>query len=78
MAKGGYWVPGKLEDIEIIYSYEKHSPISLKGTPWLYCKYCGLLYLRNDITQWCIRMGCSYRYHPTYKRTIKRLCKIKK
>ena len=78
MAKGGYWVPAQLEDIEIKYIYEKHSPISLKGSPWLYCKHCGLLYLRNEFTQWCVRMGCYNEYHPMYKKTLNRLTSKRK
>ena len=68
MGKGGYWVPAQIEDEEIKYSYEQHAPIPLKGQPYLYCRYCGLVYLKNDFTKWCIRMGCANSYHPLYKR----------
>ena len=67
---GGYWVPAQIEDQEITYSYEKHAPIPLKGTPWLYCRYCGLLYLSNQFTRWCIRMGCNNSYHPLYEKML--------
>lgn len=66
----GQWVTIQLEDEEIRYTYEKHAPIPLKGTPWLYCRYCGLLYLKNDFTKWCIRMGCANRYHPSYEKML--------
>ena len=69
---GGYWVPAQIEDTEIKYSYEKHSPIQLKGVPWLYCKYCGLVYLKNRLTGWCIRMGCNNSYHPQYNQMVKK------
>ncbi len=39
LGKGGYWVSAIIEDIEITYSFDPHTPIKLKGTPWLYCKY---------------------------------------
>jgi hypothetical protein len=70
MSKGGYWVPAEIEDEIIKYSYERHGPIKLKGTSYLYCKYCGLLYLKNSITRWCIRMGCNNEYHRDYKRIL--------
>jgi hypothetical protein len=63
----GSWVTVQIEDKEITYSFEAHSPTKLKNTPWLYCKYCGLVYLRNPITNWCIKMGCNYRYHKDYQ-----------
>ena len=72
MAKKGHWVPAEIEDKEITYSYEPHSTVSLKGTPWPYCKYCGLVYLRNRITRWCIRMGCNADYHPQFQKMLNR------
>jgi len=70
--KGGHWVPAVIEDVEITYSYERHTPIKLKGTPWLYCRFCGLLYLNNAITRWCVRMGCNCDYHKDFKRMLHR------
>jgi hypothetical protein len=72
MGKGGYWIPAEIEDIEITYSYEKHSPKQLKGTPWLYCRYCGLVYLKNKVTRWCIKMGCNHEYHKDYNHILGR------
>lgn len=69
----GHWVPAEIEDKVIKYSFESHSPIKLKGTPWLYCKYCGLLYLNNPLTKWCIKIGCNHEYHNQYKMMIRRL-----
>lgn len=71
--KGGHWVPAEIEDVKIIYSFDPHTPIKLKGTPWLYCKYCGLLYLNNKITKWCIKVGCNHEYHKDYKRMLRRV-----
>jgi hypothetical protein len=67
MAKGGYWVPTHIEDKKITYSFEHHSPIPLKGNPFLYCRYCGLVYLKNEFTRWCIKKGCNHEYHPQFK-----------
>lgn len=66
-------VSNTIEKIE--YSYEPHNAKPLKGVPWLCCKKCGLLYLHNPITDWCIRMGCNSDDHPSYKNTLKRLTK---
>jgi len=74
--KGGYWVPAEIEKKEITYSFEAHSAQPLKGTPWLYCRYCGLLYLNNLITKWCIKMGCNADYHRDFKRMLDKSCKI--
>ena len=70
MPKSG-WVIAEIEDRELKYSFEAHTPIPLKGTPWLYCRYCGLVYLRNPITRWCIKMGCNANYHPNYNNILK-------
>jgi len=60
---------------KIPYKFESHSSIKLKNAPWRYCKYCGLLYLNNAITRWCINMGCNNEYHKDYKKMIKKLSK---
>ena len=59
-----------IKDTSLTYSYERHKPIKLKNTPWLYCQYCGLLYLNNQATKWCIRMGCNYIYHKDFRRKL--------
>ena len=69
--KGGYWVPAQIDDEIIHYKFEGHSPQKLKGLPWLYCKFCGLMYLNNSITKWCIKMGCSHEYHYDYKKMLR-------
>jgi hypothetical protein len=75
MGKGGYWIPAEIEDKEITYSYEPHAPVPLKGTHWVYCKYCGLVYLKNKMTRWCIKMGCNSDYHPQFKQVLERMSK---
>jgi len=74
MGKDGYWVPVDIKDEVIKYSFEPHRPKKLsKGLPWLYCPKCGLLFLKNSITKWCIRMGCDHEYHYQYKMMLKKL-----
>ena len=75
MSKDGYWIPAEIEDVEITYSFEPHKTRKLKGSPWLYCTYCGLLYLKNPLTKWCIKMGCNNSYHKQYKYMLKKLTK---
>lgn len=35
-----------------------HSPKHIKRIPWPYCTRCGLLYLKNDVTQRAIAKPC--------------------
>jgi hypothetical protein len=37
------------------------------------CQRCGLMRLRNPITQWCVKHGCYHEDHPLYKRKLKEL-----
>jgi len=37
--------------------YEPHSPVKLKRLSWLVCRYCGLVYLRNELTKQAIKKG---------------------
>lgn len=48
------------------YKLEPHAFAPSKKLPWLRCKRCGLLTLRNEFTEWCIRMGCNASDHPEY------------
>jgi hypothetical protein len=64
------WVtisPDELKEKET-YEYEAHHSVPIKGIPWVYCVKCGLLYLNNDITRKCIRLGCLAELHPEYKK----------
>lgn len=71
MSKNGFWVPAQIDDeSEVKYSYESHSTLNLKGTPYVYCRYCGLVFLKNELTRWCIRMGCNNKYHPLFKQMV--------
>lgn len=48
------------------YKFEPHAFAS-RIVSWPYCSYCGLVYLKNDFTAWCVKMGCNYKDHPQYK-----------
>lgn len=43
-----------------------------KGVGKQVCKGCGLLALRNDFTDWSVRMGCLSYLHPSYESIRKR------
>jgi hypothetical protein len=74
--QSGHWVPAIIEDEEITYSFEAHKPRKLsKSIPWLCCANCGLLYLNNPITKWCIKMGCNHSYHNQFKFILKKITK---
>ena len=49
------------------YKMEPHQFATVKKIPWLRCKSCGLLTLRNKFTQWCVKMGCNASDHPSYE-----------
>ncbi len=70
MVKGGGWRTISFNEIsdEEKYTFENHTPIKYKNFPWLVCKHCGLVYLRNRFSQWAVRMGCNNRYHPNHKK----------
>lgn len=70
MGKGGVWKTVDFSDIstEVKYTFEKHSPATIKGIPWLVCKNCGLVYLRNRFTAWSIKQGCNSDYHRDYNK----------
>lgn len=36
-----------------------HHPRKLGRLSWLVCRFCGLVYLRNAVTEAAIRKGCE-------------------
>lgn len=44
-----------------------------KGIPWLVCRKCGLIRLRNPLTDWCVKKGCNYNEDLNYKAVVKNL-----
>lgn len=53
------------------YKLEPHAFVPAKKLAWLRCKKCGLLTLRNQLTEWCERMGCNASDHPEYSSRCK-------
>jgi hypothetical protein len=52
---------------------EPHEFKTIRGFPWPVCTGCGLVKLRNAITEWCVRHGCAHAERPEYKATLARL-----
>lgn len=48
------------------YKLEPHHFTPSKKLAWLRCKHCGLLTLRNALTEWAVKMGCNVADHPEY------------
>ena len=71
----GEWIKFN-SDEKIKYEYEPHSP---KPAPsgsklsWRVCSGCGLIYLNNALTKWCVDKGCGAKYHQDYERKVKEL-----
>jgi hypothetical protein len=40
------------------------------------CKSCGLVNLRNNFTEWSIRMGCMSSDHPSYESARQKMTKL--
>lgn len=53
------------------YRLEGHSWGKMRRVPWLRCRKCGLLGLRNQLTAWCERMGCLHARHPEYRSRVR-------
>ena len=62
-----------INEEKINYKYESHTPTRIKGIPWTLCKHCGLVYLKNSLTQWCIAKGCLSCYHSDYNSVLRKL-----
>lgn len=55
------------------YKMRGHSFTPLKGVGKSWCKNCGLVALRNPISDWCVDKGCEYKSHTQYQAALKRL-----
>lgn len=50
---------------------EPHSFAMLyKGYPWAVCRHCGLVKLKNRISEWCASRDCNYKDLAPYKRWL--------
>lgn len=45
----------------------------IRSLPWPVCTRCGLVKLRNPLTDWCVRHGCDHADRPDYRDTVRRL-----
>ncbi len=66
------WVPAEIQDEKETYKFEAHKPMKLtKRIPYLVCQHCGLVFIRNKVTSWCIKTGCNHSLHKDYKNNFK-------
>lgn len=54
------------------HAWKADRPVA-KLTSRAICIHCGLLRLRNLLTDWCVRQGCNYEDHPGYTQAMRRL-----
>ena len=47
-----------------------HTFTQPKRLPWSVCTGCGLIRLRNALTDWCVRQGCNHADHPGYAAAV--------
>lgn len=57
------------------YKMQGHHFIPLARVGKNYCTGCGLVRLRNKISDWCVDKGCNYSDHTAYPAALKRLTK---
>lgn len=66
----GDWVTisaAQLSRVEPMRNNRGHSFVSPKFMPWLqYCRFCGHVALKNDISVLITRIGCDYEGDPRY------------
>lgn len=53
------------------YKLEPHHFGVMKKLPWQRCKHCGLMSLRNSLTEWVTRVGCNASDHPEYASRVR-------
>lgn len=54
------------------YEFDAHKPVILcRRFPIMRCAWCGLVYLKNDITVKAIKLGCNYADHPDWKKLFR-------
>ena len=52
---------------------DAHEFARLKAIPWPICRRCGLVWLRNPISDWAVRHGCGHADRPDYRAVLARL-----
>ncbi len=56
------------------FKQEPHSFQPVKRLPYQVCTGCGLVRLRNPLTDWCVRYGCNHAEHPGFRAAVRALC----
>lgn len=59
---------------EVSYSMQEHS-FTAKSAHWSTCSRCGLVRLKNPLTEWCVKKGCYYDEHPSFKTVVRQYTK---
>ena len=59
-----------MEEQKEAYVYEPHSFTS-KAYHWWMCSKCGLLRLKNGLTEWSVEKGCKADLHPAFKSVVR-------
>lgn len=57
------------------YKMEPHK-FTIKVLNYQVCVHCGLVTLKNSLTEWAISKGCLYKDHPSYKYKIKQYTRL--
>lgn len=60
------WATVQLVDEKQTYKFVAHQWIRRKNLPWLMCKTCGLLLLKNAFTKWCDSKDCLNEIHSEF------------
>ena len=55
------------------YRFEPHAFVTRRRITWPVCRRCGLVLLRNDLTDWCVKRGCDANNHPEFRAACARL-----
>ena len=50
-----------------------HQWRKIRSLPWPVCARCGLVWLKNELTAWCVRHGCDHADRPDYRAAVDRL-----
>jgi hypothetical protein len=50
-----------------------HRWVTVKQLPRPMCGGCGLVRLRNLLTDWCVSHGCDHDDHPGYRDAVRTL-----
>lgn len=49
------------------YTLEPHNFKTWKKIAWPICVKCGLIALKNPLTEWAMKQGCNHKDHPSYE-----------